>query len=191
MPLTATNTAALALARPTTVRLSDVYVTQKRNLKPYPSIHIFSLSFAGEYNATASTIEWTDTRQDQGALKLINNKIIIPKTGLYFVYSRVSFSINCHMYPSQQQQQQSERVYLHHEVSRTPAYDKERLLLSDMRSSCKLEPAQEDSGRRWYDTINLGAVFRLEEGDKLSTTTGPGADVASGGGKTYFGVFAV
>lgn len=93
-----------------------------------------------------------------------------------------------------QQQQQAETVHLSHRVVCESAAYGERVLMRELRSSCKRMPAQEDSGHRWYDTINLGAVFSLKEGDRLNTKTDPQEElpyVESDAGKTYFGVFAL
>lgn len=91
-----------------------------------------------------------------------------------------------------QQTQEAKTVYLSHRVECESAAYGKRVLLSELRSSCKRLPAQEDSGQRWYDTINLGAVFSLMEGDRLSTVTPKELrSVQSDPEMTYFGVFAL
>ena len=158
----------------------------------------FSLSLAGEYNSTFSNtkVEWKDG-QDQsfhaGGLKLVKNEIVIPRKGVYFVYSQVSFRINCRVSPDQAQS--LETIQLSHAVMRTSrAFDDKRPLLKTMRSGCKqFISEEEDSGERWYSAINLGAVFSLEEGDQLYTLTESHLlpHVEGESGETFFGVFAL
>ncbi|XP_062385413.1 tumor necrosis factor-like [Sardina pilchardus] len=131
----------------------------------------------------ANTLTWsvdTDQAFERG-LKLVDNEIVIPKKGMYFVYSQVSFSIrNCG----------PEQDLLSHAVMRqSKVFDGKRALLRTVRSSCERKSAQEDD--YWYGAINLGAVFSLEEGDRLSTLTQPMASVEDESGKTFFGVFAL
>ncbi|XP_042566659.1 tumor necrosis factor-like [Clupea harengus] len=157
-----------------------------------------AIHLEGLFNHTFSktTVEWRD-HQDQsfhkGALKLVKNEIVIPKKGIYFVYSQVSFRINCQVSPDQAQP--LETVQLSHMVMRASrAFDDHQPLLNTKRSGCKQFISEEDSGKRWYSAINLGAVFSLEEGDRLSTRTEPHAELPSvegDSGKSFFGVFAL
>ncbi|XP_041932597.1 tumor necrosis factor a (TNF superfamily, member 2) [Alosa sapidissima] len=135
-----------------------------------------------ETGEDANEVQWKDDVDHafhHGGLKLVDNEIVIPKKGLYFVYSQVSFDVDCgsttdHEHPS-------------HAVRRkSKVFEGEHTLLNTMRSSC-----QGASNDHWYGAINLGAVFSLEEGDLLSTTTGPMPFVEESAGKTFFGVFAL
>lgn len=134
------------------------------------------------------TLTWSDNIDQafyQGGLKLKNNKIIIPKRGLYFVYSQVSFNVNCQV---NRDEAEGEIVHLRHVVNReTNVFDGKRPLLQAMRTSCKRGTSEE----RWYGAINLGAVFNLEEGDQLSTETAPLKSIDGDSGKNFFGVFAL
>lgn len=122
-----------------------------------------------------------------GGLELKNNEIIIPKKGLYFVYSQVSFNVNCQV-NEETTESEGETIYLRHAVNRkSNVYEKERPLLQAMRSSCKRVASEE----RWYGAINLGAVFSLEQGDQLRTETSPLVSADDDSGKTFFGVFAL
>lgn len=156
---------------------------------------MFFLLLAGEFNTEFSTetLKWSEENDQtfsEGGLVLRNNKIIIPKRGLYFVYSQVSFRVNCQV-SREESEHEGETVFLHHSVNReSNLFDNERPLLKASRSSCK-RVVSEDSGEGWYSTINLGAVFSLEEGDKLSTDTSPLENVEGDSGKTFFGVFAL
>ncbi|XP_031441860.1 tumor necrosis factor-like [Clupea harengus] len=157
-----------------------------------------AIHLEGEYNSTFSNtkVEWKDG-QDQsfhaGGLKLVKNEIVIPRKGVYFVYSQVSFRINCRVSPDQAQS--LETIQLSHAVMRTSrAFDDKRPLLKTMRSGCKqFISEEEDSGERWYSAINLGAVFSLEEGDQLYTLTESHLlpHVEGESGETFFGVFAL
>ncbi|XP_062385380.1 tumor necrosis factor-like [Sardina pilchardus] len=153
-----------------------------------------AIHLEGEYSHSLSTVEWRNgsgSAFHRGGLKVVDNEIVVPANGLYFVYSQVSFNIKCHT----QSQSLAETVYLSHKVKcKSPAHGTERWLLNTLRSSCERVRAQEDSGELWYDAINLGAAFSLQEGDRLSTFTGPDQElphVKSDSGNTYFGVFAV
>lgn len=61
--------------------------------------------------------------------------------------------------------------------------------MSAIRSVCQ-GTAQED-GRGWYSAIYLGAVFKLNKGDKLWTETNQLSQLETDDGKTFFGVFAL
>ncbi|XP_063042175.1 tumor necrosis factor-like [Engraulis encrasicolus] len=143
----------------------------------------------------SNTVEWQSVDElsyvGEG-LVLRENQIIIPRRGLYFVYSQVSFEINCHAPLSTSTSTEPETYHLVHEVFRkTTKLQKMVTLLSASRSGCKHQPAEKDSGKRWYGTINMEAIFQLDKDDCLGTTTHPISHVADGQGKTYFGVFAV
>ncbi|XP_062377946.1 tumor necrosis factor-like [Sardina pilchardus] len=130
-----------------------------------------------------NTVTWSvDTNQAfERGLKLVDNEIVIPKKGMYFVYNQVSFRIrNC----GPDQDQLSQAV-----MRKSKVFDGRRPLLRTTCSSCERMSAQEDE--YWYGAINLGAAFSLEEGDQLSTITEPLASVEDESGKTFFGVFAL
>ncbi|CAB1333448.1 unnamed protein product [Coregonus sp. 'balchen'] len=51
--------------------------------------------------------------------------------------------------------------------------------------------AESNIGEGWYNAVYLGAVFQLNEGDKLWTETNRLTNVESEQGKNFFGVFAL
>ncbi|XP_041931984.1 tumor necrosis factor-like [Alosa sapidissima] len=178
--------------------ITDRSKALKHTLRQVPKIntgkHQMAIHLEGEYNhSLKNTVEWKDSDSvfHKEGLKLVNNEIVIPKKGLYFIYSQVSFNIKCHT----QSQKLAQMVHLSHRIKcKSPAHGTERWLLNTLHSSCERIPAQEDNGERWYDAINVGAAFFLEEGDQLSTHTGPDRElrhVKSDTGNTYFGVFAL
>ncbi|KAL0174796.1 hypothetical protein M9458_030764, partial [Cirrhinus mrigala] len=111
----------------------------------------------------------------QGGLKLDNNEIHIPADGLYFVYSQVSYSIQCN--PEEDNEDDSVQKFLSHSIWR----------YTDANSAHSVCQSQE-GGKTTYSTIYLGAVFKLMEGDKLMTKTTHVASVDEDYAKTFFGV---
>ncbi|CAB1350523.1 unnamed protein product [Coregonus sp. 'balchen'] len=158
----------------------------------------------GEYNANGeykSSVEWTDEVGQgfsQGGLKLNNNEIVIPQTGLYFIYSQASFHVRCQADPKHPNGQ--EMVHLSNTVKRwSPSYgsedNKEYLpLLNSVRTVCKRSPNSEATSEgKWYNAVYVGAVFSLERGDRLQANTENWLlpHLESGDGKNFFGVFAL
>ncbi|XP_014034205.1 tumor necrosis factor a (TNF superfamily, member 2) [Salmo salar] len=162
-----------------------------------------AIHLEGEYNSSGkykTTVEWTDSVGQvfsQGGLKLNNNEIVIPQTGLYFVYSQVSFHVSCKANPKHPNNQ--EMVHLSNTVKRwSPSYgsadSKEYLpLLNSVRTVCKKSSNSEASEGKWYNAVYMGAVFNLEKGDLLRTVTENRLlpHLESGAGKNFFGVFAL
>ncbi|KAM4601354.1 tumor necrosis factor b (TNF superfamily, member 2) [Polymixia lowei] len=140
-------------------------------------------------------VEWSkDAGQAfaEGGFQVNNNQIIIPQNGLYFVYSQASFRVSCndgdgegaakHMAPL------SHRIWRY-----SDSVGSDTSLMSAVRSACQRTP-HEDSyrvGEGWYNAIYLGAVFKLNKGDKLWTETNQVAELEYEGGKTFFGVFSL
>ncbi|KAM9309937.1 tumor necrosis factor-like [Pholidichthys leucotaenia] len=127
----------------------------------------------------------------QGGFQLANNQIVIPHSGLYFIYSQASFRVSCsdegegHRPPMPL----SHRVWCHSDSMGGKAS-----LMSAVRSACQSGGGQEDgarSGHGWYNAIYLGAVFQLNSGDKLWTETSQLSELEADEGKTFFGVFAL
>lgn len=125
----------------------------------------------------------------QGGLILQENKIIIPYTGLYFVYSQASFRVSC---STTDGSQQPWIMALSHTVMRYSAsYDGEKPLLSTVKSPCAGTTNDFDTSGQVFSSIYLGAVFKLRRGDQLWTDTNRLQDVDNDEGKTFFGVFAL
>lgn len=126
----------------------------------------------------------------QGDLKLMNNKIMIPKSGLYFVYSKASFHVVC----GNTDRAGNGLTPLSHRIWRySDSMGKRASLMSGVRSVCQGTSADsnitDDQG--WYNTIYLGAVFELNRGDELWTETNQLSELETQEGMTFFGVFAL
>lgn len=120
-----------------------------------------------------------DQSFEQGGLKLIENQIHIPADGLYFVYSQVAYAVQC--------KDGETRRFLSHTILRhSDAMGGKMPLQNSGHSIC-----QSDDNETTYSTIYLGAVFKLLEGDKLSTSTEYVYDILDDSAKTFFGVFAL
>ncbi|MEQ2191603.1 hypothetical protein XENOCAPTIV_030858 [Xenoophorus captivus] len=134
-------------------------------------------------------VKWRDAVGQafaQGGLRLYNNTIIIPQSGLYFVYSQASFSVSC----SKNTEGAWPSMALSHRIWRASNSIGQKVsLMSGVRSAC--QNVQEDdmrSGHSCYSTIYLGAVFQLNKGDKLETETNQLPELDTEEGKTFFGV---
>ncbi|XP_077064097.1 tumor necrosis factor b (TNF superfamily, member 2) [Siphateles boraxobius] len=142
----------------------------------------------GEHTKGSDLLKWVgnvDQSFAQGGLKLVNNEIHIPEDGLYFVYSQVSYGIKCNM---DKGDENAPLNFLSHSILRyTDAVGKKMPLQSSAHSVCQ----SNEDGKTVYSTVYLGAVFKLMEGDKLSTKTSRVADVEEEYSKTFFGVFAL
>lgn len=145
----------------------------------------------GVKDAEGRQLEWLTSQGQaftQGNLVLRDNRIYIPKTGLYFVYSQASFSVSCggsHDQPLPL----SHRIWLHDDSKGGDVS-----LMSGERSACQRGGAAGGSGAagyNWHNTIYLGAVFKLKKNDWLMTETNPLSKVEQEEGKTFFGVFAL
>uniref|UniRef100_A0AAY4DJJ9 Tumor necrosis factor n=1 Tax=Denticeps clupeoides TaxID=299321 RepID=A0AAY4DJJ9_9TELE len=150
----------------------------------------------GEVNTKISntSVVWRVDRNQaiqEGGLLLKENEVHIPRGGLYFVYSQVSFRINCQADPRGQEDLGT--VLVGHKVRRwSDMIGHTVTMLEALRSSCRRVPhSGPDSGERWHSVVYLGAVFRLESGDRLSTTIEQLPYVEEGYGQTFFGVFAL
>lgn len=125
----------------------------------------------------------------QGDFQLEDNKIIIPKTGLYFVYSKAAFHVVCST-----DRAGNGLAPLSHRIWRySDSMGVAASLMSGVRSVCQSAAADgnatEEQG--WYNTIYLGAVFKLNTGDKLWTETHQLPELETQEGRTFFGVFAL
>nr|XP_019960518.1 PREDICTED: tumor necrosis factor-like [Paralichthys olivaceus] len=131
----------------------------------------------------------------QGGFELVDNHIIIPRSGLYFVYSQASFRVSCSSDDADDGKEAAEKhlTSISHRVWLfTESLGTQVSLMSAVRSAC--QKSQEDAyrdGQGWYNAIYLGAVFQLNEGDKLWTETNMLSELETESGKTFFGVFAL
>ncbi|KAK2880837.1 hypothetical protein Q8A67_018105 [Cirrhinus molitorella] len=166
------------------------HVMQGKALKQIAEKTKAAIHLRGEHgsNLKSESLKWVsgvDQSFEQGGLKLLNNEVLIPADGLYFVYSQVSYSIQCNQVEDEDDSAQN---FLSHSIWRyTDAVQDWKPLQNSAHSVCQF---QED-GKTTYSTIYLGAVFKLMEGDKLKTKTKRMADVEEAYAKTFFGVFAL
>ncbi|KAK1880219.1 Tumor necrosis factor [Dissostichus eleginoides] len=160
-----------------------------------------AIHLVGHHNPSRkNAIEWKDDgdqTHSQGGLKLKRNEIVIPRPGLYFVYSQASFHVNCLSSDAEEGLPQP-LVHLSHIVQRcsdTFGKDDEdsyQTILHSLRTACQMKQSSDpDEEGLWYSTVNVGAVFNLSRGDRLRTLTEektlPGLE--DGNGDTFFGVF--
>ncbi|AWO96092.1 Tumor necrosis factor alpha [Scophthalmus maximus] len=157
-----------------------------------------AIHLEGSYDEDVSSqdkLEWKNGQGQafaQGGFRLMENQIIIPQTGLYFVYSQASFRVSC---DDDSKDGAGKRLTpLSHRIWRySDSLGFNASLMSAVRSACQTA-AQGDShrdGQGWYNTIYLGAVFQLYKGDKLWTETNMLSELETEEGKTFFGVFAL
>lgn len=156
------------------------------------SISCNSISFClfpGNYDGDdehVGTLKWKSGQGQafvQGDFRLENNTIIIPHTGIYFVYSQALFRVTCN-------NDEGAAENLSHGIwRRSESIGGDVSLMSSIRSVCQ-NTAQEDE-RGWYSAIYLGAVFKLNKGDILWTVTNKLEQLEMNSGNTFFGVFAL
>ncbi|XP_028254970.1 tumor necrosis factor a (TNF superfamily, member 2) [Parambassis ranga] len=161
-----------------------------------------AIHLEGEANpAIKTSIEWkkqVDQSHSQGGLDLVNNEIVIPRNGLYFVYCQASFQVSC---STSDPDDTNSMVYLSHIVqrrSKTYANDDTNqsyhTILRSVRTACqKTTSSNPEEDGSWYSAVYNGAVFSLNEGDRLRTEMAEEmlAMVEEGSGKNFFGVFAL
>lgn len=193
----------------TTPDKNDPHSTLRRiSSKAKAAIHL-----EGIYDSTPSGLQWNSGQGQgfaQGGIELQHNQIIIPESGLYFVYSQASFRVSCqqaqHDDPSQPKthpqnqplgpdDESRKRTPLSHRVWRySDSIVGEVSLMSAVRSACSGQQEQRSSEgdeHGWYNAIYLGAVFQLNKGDRLWTETNSLPELETEEGKTFFGLFAL
>ncbi|XP_062342974.1 tumor necrosis factor a (TNF superfamily, member 2) [Osmerus eperlanus] len=169
------------------VHIDDLRLTLRQISGVKNAIHL-----EGYYDSSYSntTVQWSDDVNQgfsQGNLKLVNNEIVIPSTGLYFVYSQVSFKVHC---------QAGNMVHLSHSINKlSDSYgnrdddDEKRnlLLLHSTRTVCG------GSQGNSVTAVYMGAVFHMNDGDRLKTDTESRhlPHLQEKSGKNFFGVFAL
>lgn len=163
------------------------------SLKPFSSKAKAAIHLEGTCEDNAK-LEWQSEQGQaflQGGFKLTDNKIVIPHTGLYFVYSQASFRVSC----NDEDSSNSRRKPLSHRIWRfSESIGNPTSMMSTVRSACSQSAAQVDGskgGQGWYNAIYLGAVFHLHKGDTLWTETNQLLELETDDGKTFFGVFAL
>nr|AEM59514.1 tumor necrosis factor alpha [Etroplus suratensis] len=167
---------------------TDPHSTLRRiSSKAKAAIHL-----EGSYDdELSSNLEWKNGQGQafaQGGFKLENNKIIIPHTGLFFIYSQASFRVSCG--GNDEEGTGGGLTALSHRIWRfSDSIGSDSSLMSAVRSACQSTVEEDEQG--WYNAIYLGAVFQLNKGDTLWTETNQQAQLETDEGKTFFGVFAL
>lgn len=151
----------------------------------------FVILASGQHHEKMS-LHWVsgvDQSFTKGGLKLENNNILIPRDGLYFVYSQASYIIIC---KSSEEDDDSSNIYLSYSIlwsSLTAPSKNKRYLLNGIKSVCQTKTEEQMNEQYVYDSIYLGAVFQLYKGDKLSTEANHLTNIDDHSSKTFFGVF--
>ncbi|XP_028911828.1 tumor necrosis factor [Ornithorhynchus anatinus] len=118
----------------------------------------------------------------EGNVILDKNQLVVPASGLYLVYSQILFKdSSCPANPD-------DSPILTHNVSRfSDSYEYEVSILSAIKTPC-----QGGAKGTWYEPIYQGGIFRLNQGDRLSSqTNSPEYLDFSMEGQVYFGIIAL
>uniref|UniRef100_A0A8C9QL71 Lymphotoxin-alpha n=1 Tax=Spermophilus dauricus TaxID=99837 RepID=A0A8C9QL71_SPEDA len=131
-----------------------------------------------------NSLRWranTDRAFLRHGFSLSNNSLLVPTSGLYFVYSQVVFSgEGC------SSKAISTPLYLAHEVQLfSSQYPFHVPLLSAQKSVC---PGPQGP---WVRSVYQGAVFLLTRGDQLSTHTDGVSHLLFSPSSVFFGAFAL
>ncbi|TEA24586.1 hypothetical protein DBR06_SOUSAS30410094 [Sousa chinensis] len=134
--------------------------------------------------STQDSLRWranTDRAFLRHGFSLSNNSLLVPTSGLYFVYSQVVFSgEGC--FPKAT----PTPLYLAHEVQLfSSQYPFHVPLLSAQKSVC---PGPQGP---WVRSVYQGAVFLLTRGDQLSTHTDGISHLLLSPSSVFFGAFAL
>ncbi|XP_051922352.1 tumor necrosis factor b (TNF superfamily, member 2) [Hippocampus zosterae] len=182
---------------------SDPHNTLKRiSSKAKAAIHLEGIHEEGD--SEKAQLQWRNGQGQafaQGGLTLLNNEIVVPQTGLYFVYSQASFRVSCSDNSGEEGLEPGAAssgkrlVPLSHRVWRySDSVGRKASLMSAVRSACQHSISAEEEQRTkqgWYNALYLGAVFQLNKDDRLWTETNQLSELETDGGKTFFGVFAL
>lgn len=150
-----------------------------------------------------TSVQWkeqVDQSHAQGGLRLDNNEIVIPASGLYFIYSQASFRVSCSSSDADDTTSKP-LVHLSHTVQRwSRKYGDDEAnktyvpILHSVRTACqKTVSSSPDDEGSWFSAVYMGAVFSLTSGDRLQTVMEEKMlpMLEDEPGKTFFGVFAL
>ncbi|XP_072096147.1 tumor necrosis factor ligand superfamily member 15-like [Mobula birostris] len=132
---------------------------------------------AKETSSDLHNLQWEDKYGLaflMGEISYQNQALTIQKTGVYYVYSQVSF----------RGKESTRCEYVTHTVTKqVQSYPEPIHLLSSTKTVCS-----QDSP--WFVSIYLGAIFKLEKGDRLAVQVNNVTDVdVNNEHKTFFGTF--
>ncbi|KAJ1134514.1 hypothetical protein NDU88_000965 [Pleurodeles waltl] len=158
--------------------------THERSSLEKPAAHL-----QGRTDKNERMVQWSDSTSHaftRGHVQLQNNSLVIPSTGMYFVYAQVVFSGNsC---------PEARARYFSHKIMRfSKSYPEDLPLMAAQKTICvEATPTHvRTTTTTWFRTIYQGAVFRLDEGDRLSTQMDPLSNLDVHHDTTFFGLFAV
>ncbi|XP_072777118.1 tumor necrosis factor-like, partial [Taeniopygia guttata] len=117
----------------------------------------------------------------RNGFRLLGNRLVVPRDGLYFVYAAAAF-----------QGRRCPRP-LRLAVSRfSPEYPRDVPLLRAARSVCRAGAGTGTGTGPWAESLYQGAVFQLRRGDRLAATASAGRFLdLHAAGQAYFGVLGV
>ncbi|XP_020633122.2 tumor necrosis factor [Pogona vitticeps] len=112
-----------------------------------------------------------------------DNSLVVPSSGLYFVYSQVVFHKESCTKP----------VLLTHTISwLSDQFQSEVELLKSIKTTCEGGKDAEGKSKLWFESIYQGAVFKLHKGDRLWSKTDSLEYLdLTRQGQIYFGVIAM
>uniref|UniRef100_A0A8D2JEJ4 Tumor necrosis factor n=1 Tax=Varanus komodoensis TaxID=61221 RepID=A0A8D2JEJ4_VARKO len=112
-----------------------------------------------------------------------DNSLVVPSTGLYFIYSQLLFHGKGCTSP----------VLLTHTISwQSAQFNTEVDLLKSMKTVCEGGRDPPSHSKLWFESIYQGAVFKLHKGDRLwSKTDLPHHLDLTRSGQIYFGVIGM
>ncbi|XP_078422628.1 tumor necrosis factor ligand superfamily member 15-like [Cetorhinus maximus] len=127
-------------------------------------------------------LEWDfETGMAYSNMGYADGHLHIPRSGLYYVYSQVAFYLpSCEELSAQEL---NWGVLTHNVYKRTDSYPEPTPLLTATKSVC------EGGLGDWHVTISQGALFILQERDRLFVTVNKAAMVEHMEQKTFFGAF--
>ncbi|KAM8952758.1 tumor necrosis factor-like [Pelodytes ibericus] len=114
----------------------------------------------------------------EDGMKVEENALVIPRDGLYFVYTQVVFTGSSCL--------NTDAIQFTHTVSRNnESIGGKMAILTSTKTAC-----ERPSKSTWFQPMYQGGVFHLEQGDTLSTETTNTKYLEDNDGKIYFGILA-
>ncbi|KAM4018897.1 tumor necrosis factor-like [Anomaloglossus baeobatrachus] len=113
-----------------------------------------------------------------GSIRLVENSLEIQQDGLYFVYTQVLYTgKDCH----------AKKEFTHKVIKKSESDgDEPMAILQSSKSVCEAKSASS-----WTQPIYQGGIFKLDEGDKISTEASNVEFLDTYNGQIYFGILAV
>ncbi|XP_065271948.1 lymphotoxin-alpha-like [Emys orbicularis] len=143
--------------------------------------HAPAAHLVGHPGPSGERLRWrsdVDASFTRGGFRLANDSLVVPASGMYFVYFQASFlGAAC---PAGDEP----LVLAHRVLLFSDTYPRDVPILSAHKTACS-------GGGSWYRSLHQGAAFALQEGDRLSTQTEGEAHLLSDQGTLSFGAFAL